>query len=246
MEDYLETIFNLERRTKAIRVKDIAQSMGVKLPTVTSMLNTLIQKGLVNHEKYEYVELTGEGSKIAQEIDRRHGILRSFLIDILKIDAKLAEEDACKMEHAISPDTLERLLLFMEFVEVCPRAGSEWLKYFSQYCRDGRPKDDCLEHMKGFLDQYSTKLKDMEARKGVKKMADILLKELSPGKKGRIARVTGSGSIRRRILDMGIVPGAIVEMERVAPLGDPVEVKVKGYHLSLRKDEASHVYVGPL
>ena len=75
-------------------------------------------------------------------------------------------------------------------------------------------------------------------------MGDIrMLRELRPGEKGRITRISGGGSVYRRILDMGIVKGAEVEMERVAPLGDPVEVKIKGYHLSLRKDEAASIYV---
>jgi Fe2+ transport system protein FeoA len=62
-----------------------------------------------------------------------------------------------------------------------------------------------------------------------------------PGEKGRIAQVQGRRSIKRRILDMGLVPGSEIEMERYAPLGDPVEIKLKGYHLSLRKEEAENI-----
>jgi Fe2+ transport system protein FeoA len=69
------------------------------------------------------------------------------------------------------------------------------------------------------------------------------LKDLRPGEKAKVAEVRGAGLIRRRILDMGVVKGSEIEMERVAPLGDPVEVKVKGYHLSLRKNEAANIYV---
>jgi len=69
------------------------------------------------------------------------------------------------------------------------------------------------------------------------------LGELNPGEKGRIAKISGSGHIHRRILDMGITKGTQIEMERVAPLGDPIEVKIKGYHLSLRKGEAANIYV---
>jgi Fe2+ transport system protein FeoA len=69
------------------------------------------------------------------------------------------------------------------------------------------------------------------------------LKELKPGDKGRVAKITGGGFIFRRILDMGIVKGAEVEVERVAPFGDPIEVKVKGYHLSLRKKETENILV---
>ena len=70
-----------------------------------------------------------------------------------------------------------------------------------------------------------------------------LLADLKPGQRGRVVRVGGSGAIHRRILDMGVVPGAEIEVERVAPLGDPVEFKLLGYHLSLRKEEARNVHV---
>ena len=72
---------------------------------------------------------------------------------------------------------------------------------------------------------------------------ETTLNELKPRQKGRIIALKGSGAIHRRLLDMGIVKGVVVEVEKVAPLGDPVEIKVKGYHLSLRKQEASNVVV---
>ena len=58
-----------------------------------------------------------------------------------------------------------------------------------------------------------------------------------------IVRVSGRGSIYRRIIDMGVVAGTEVEMQRVAPLGDPIQIKVKGYHLTLRKKEAANIKV---
>ncbi len=69
------------------------------------------------------------------------------------------------------------------------------------------------------------------------------LDELKSGEKGKIVRVRGKGSVHRRIIDMGVVTGTEVEMQRVAPLGDPIEIKVKGYCLTLRKEEASNIYV---
>jgi len=69
------------------------------------------------------------------------------------------------------------------------------------------------------------------------------LEELKPGEKGRIVKVGGDGSIVRRFRDMGLVTGSEVEVERVAPLGDPVEIKIKGYHLALRKEEAASILV---
>jgi Fe2+ transport system protein FeoA len=69
------------------------------------------------------------------------------------------------------------------------------------------------------------------------------LGELNPGDRGKVVRLGGRGSIRRRLLDMGLVTGSEVEIERVAPLGDPVEVRIKGYHLSLRKEDAASIQV---
>ncbi len=69
------------------------------------------------------------------------------------------------------------------------------------------------------------------------------LSELGPAERGRIIRVGGRGEIRRRLLDMGIISGAVVEVQRVAPLGDPVEIKIKGYDLALRKEEAIKIQV---
>lgn len=69
------------------------------------------------------------------------------------------------------------------------------------------------------------------------------LHELKVGQHGIVVRVGGQGPVRRRIMDMGLVSGTEVKVVRVAPLGDPIEFKVKGYNLSLRKDEASNIIV---
>lgn len=69
------------------------------------------------------------------------------------------------------------------------------------------------------------------------------LDELRPGEKGRIVKVGGARGILRRLRDMGLVAGSEIVVERVAPLGDPVEVRIKGYHLALRKEEAAGIKV---
>jgi DtxR family Mn-dependent transcriptional regulator len=150
MEDYLETIFQLNREKGAIRVKNIAKKMGVKMPTVTNMLKTLNDKGLIDYEKHEYLELTRDGYKVGKEIERRHNAIRSFLTDILKLDPVSADEEACKMEHGMSSETLVRLIKFIEFVQSCPRTGESWLNYFEDYCRNGIKPERCEEHMKNF------------------------------------------------------------------------------------------------
>lgn len=69
------------------------------------------------------------------------------------------------------------------------------------------------------------------------------LSDLKPGDRARIARVELGGPGGRRYLEMGLVPGEVVRVVRVAPLGDPIEIEVKGYKLSLRKAEARHILV---
>ncbi|MEA1961614.1 MAG: ferrous iron transport protein A [Bacillota bacterium] len=70
----------------------------------------------------------------------------------------------------------------------------------------------------------------------------VTLENLQPGQKARIKKITGDGPIRRRLLDMGLTASSIIEMERYAPLGDPVEIKLNGeYHVSLRKEEADSI-----
>lgn len=69
------------------------------------------------------------------------------------------------------------------------------------------------------------------------------LAQLKPGQSGHVLRVRGAGAIHRRILDMGISKGALIEVEREAPLHDPIKIKVRGYALSLRKSEAQTIEI---
>lgn len=71
----------------------------------------------------------------------------------------------------------------------------------------------------------------------------ITLNQVHVGQSATIVRVGGEQTTRRRLLDMGLVTGEMVTVERVAPMGDPIAIVVKGYHLSLRKQEASQILV---
>jgi ferrous iron transport protein A len=73
----------------------------------------------------------------------------------------------------------------------------------------------------------------------------MTLAELAPGQAGRIVAVAGAGPLRRRLMDMGLLPGQEIKVEKVAPLGDPIEVTIRSYALSLRRQEAEGVEVTP-
>ncbi|MBI3151197.1 MAG: ferrous iron transport protein A [Chloroflexi bacterium] len=75
-------------------------------------------------------------------------------------------------------------------------------------------------------------------------MADsIQLHLLQPGQRAIITRINGAGALRRRFVEMGIIKGETILIERNAPMGDPVEYFIKGYHLALRKEEAAQIEV---
>ncbi len=139
MEDYLEAIVVLKKKNKISRVRDISRLLNVEPPSVNSALNNLSKKGLIIHERYGYVELTPEGERLAEGVYKKHKTLIKFLTEILSVDSKTAAEDACKMEHSISPQTFKRLTKFIEFVETCPdRDRPDWLKSFDHYFKTGK------------------------------------------------------------------------------------------------------------
>ncbi|MCK4926112.1 metal-dependent transcriptional regulator [Candidatus Aerophobetes bacterium] len=117
MQDYLEAIGQLGSEEQVVRVKNIARQMNVKMPSVTEALKTLARNGLIRHEKYGYVQLTQKGENIAEEIYSRHQTLFKFLNEILRIDPRTADEDACRMEHTISSTALKKLIEFIKTLE---------------------------------------------------------------------------------------------------------------------------------
>lgn len=240
MEDYLEAIYRLQREREVARVKDIAAHLKVKMPSVSNALDALKERKLIRHEKYGYVTLTSEGLASAEAVYRRHQALTRFLADILQLDEKRAEAEACEMEHAVSAETLRRLLALVEFLKRCPRGGDTLLHHLSGRWEDIPCDHDCRKCIAEIEVPDEHPFQPAEGSERA-----MTLEELAPGERGKVLKLTGDSAVRRRIMDMGVTPGSEIEVERVAPLGDPIEVKVRGYHLSLRKQEAAQIAVEP-
>lgn len=244
LEDYLEVVWNLLAEKGVARVRDIARKLGVHKSSVTAAMKSLSKKQLVNYSPYEMTTLTPKGRGLAQEIVQRHEVIRRFLVDVLSVEPHVAEANACRMEHVMDREVLERLVLFAQFVKVCPRAGKDWVEQFRYFFEhQGQP---CLDDAK--VDAWMSDFrKKVNQRKQMQESDKTMttLNELKPGQSGRIVRVGNVGPIKRRIVDMGVVRGTPVEMIKVAPLGDPIEIKVKGYNLTLRKEEAAAISVEP-
>lgn len=116
VEEYIETIYDLSRGGETARVKDVAERMGVSLPTVTEMFQRLSAQGYVNYEPYSGVTLTGEGLSLARGLERRHKALREFFL-LLGLPEEMADKEACKIEHVVEGVTVEHLILFLRFLK---------------------------------------------------------------------------------------------------------------------------------
>lgn len=121
-EDYLEIILSLSVEKKAVRVTDIASRMNITKSSVSEAVNHLKDLGLVTQEYYGKVFLTSKGISRALAVKKRHQILKTFLRNILGVNEDTAEKDACLMEHVISPETLEKLI---DFVNKQPASGEK-------------------------------------------------------------------------------------------------------------------------
>jgi DtxR family Mn-dependent transcriptional regulator len=143
MEDYLEAVAMLRGKGKVVRVSQISQKLKVKMPSVTYALKKLSEQKLVEHERYGHIKLTPEGDKVARDVIYRHEALTRFFAQALGINRETAEEDACKIEHVISPLSMERLAKFVEFIEACPLGGANFPSRYEYYLEHGKLPQDC-------------------------------------------------------------------------------------------------------
>lgn len=110
MAHYLQAVAGLKRDKGYARVGDIADRLGVSKSGVTSMLRSLASRGLVDHERYGCVELTESGRELAARTECNRQLLTVFFRDVLGVPEGVAEEDACMIEHLVSPEAMTRLL----------------------------------------------------------------------------------------------------------------------------------------
>jgi DtxR family Mn-dependent transcriptional regulator len=221
LEDYLEVILWSVAAHGAARVRDIARQLQVQASSVTGALQVLAKKQFIHYRPYEAVTLTREGFEEAMRVVQRHHVIREFFTEVLGVEAKVAEEGACRLEHGIPSDIMRRLAEFMEYVRTLPEADRVVLKGFVE-----RPAG------------CSATAGPSELSIGRSTVADM-----KPGRKGVIVRIGSQGELGRRLADMGLGRGVLVEVEAVAPMGDPIRIRIRGYRLALRKGEARSIVV---
>ena len=126
MEDYMEAIAMLASDNRVVRVKDIAKKLDIKMPSVTAALNKLKEMELIEYEKYGFVELTEKGQEIADHVYNKHTCLSEFFHKVLQLDPVKADEEACKVEHTLTPETCVQLHRFMQFARTAREKKAPW------------------------------------------------------------------------------------------------------------------------
>lgn len=113
LEDYLEAVYMLISDDRAAQVRDVAKMLSVKMPSVVKAVHELKKMGLVTQKPYCNIELTEKGRRVASSVLGRHKLLRAFLMK-LGVSRRIADKDACMMEHILSAETLDRIRTYTE------------------------------------------------------------------------------------------------------------------------------------
>jgi len=210
MEEYLEAVYKLQERSGAAKTTELAKQLKVALGTITNTVESMERQGLVVHQPYKGVKLTGKGQKIALDVIRRHRLSERLLVDILRVEWSKAHDAACKLEHAFSDKELSRPL-------------EEALGH-PKTCPHGNP-----------IPSESGKLSEEQSE---------LLASLKAGQKATIVKVTDERQdILQYLGKLGLVPGAVVEVEEKAPFDGPIMVKVGKANYALGRNVASVIWV---
>lgn len=228
LEDYLETVYELVREKRFARVKDIAKQRNVRPGSVSPAMRRLAELGLIEYVRREYISLTKDGEDLARRIVARHQLLCRLFEDVLQMPSDAAEQEACSMEHSLSDDGMDRLVRFFEFLRMCPEAKNI-LEAFHE----------CQAINQGQVPCESCELvsKDQPHAQVVR------LCDLRPGEKGKVAQITGLGKVRQGLLDMGIMPDVVIEVDRIDSAEQTYRIRFQGFELSLNHEQACVVMV---
>ena len=215
LEDYVEVISEIIEENGHAHTKDIADRLGVKMPSATKALQNLSEKKLIVYQPHSPVELTPEGAAIGAVLRRRHRSLKKFFIDIIRLDEEHANRVACDIEHVIGEKTTSRLAFLAEIIA----------------------DDPSCENLRRIIDEKMSKI-------GLdNNNIPIPLSELEIGASAVIDCTTEKLAGIRKFADLGLVRGTLLTMEGHAPFGDLIRIRVMGSSLSLRKKEAKCIMV---
>lgn len=134
IEEYIETIHDIVEKRGFVKAVDIVNELCLSPSTVSEMLKRLDNEGYINYEKYRGATLTNKGLKLARDLRRKHKVLREFLITI-GITYENADKEACKIEHVVVDETIDRLTKYIEFIEA--HESPVWIHRFKKFYEEG-------------------------------------------------------------------------------------------------------------
>jgi DtxR family Mn-dependent transcriptional regulator len=120
VEEYLEAIYKLQAAERPLGTTELGKELGVSPASASEMTDRLEEKGLVAKVKEKGITLTRRGEKAALELIRKHRISERFLVDVLGMDWKDVHDEACRLEHAISPEVESRMEALLGNPDTCP------------------------------------------------------------------------------------------------------------------------------
>jgi len=210
VEDYLRSMYSLYEqlndKSKGIKASDLAVELGVTRSSVSAMAKRLVDLGYLHARAYSRLFFTHKGIIEAKRIMHNHRIIEVFLRRILKRSVNKVHDEANRLEHAFSEESIRKLEKLLKYPEISP---------------EGMNIPSKLGKVRIWL----------------------TLDLLDVGQSGKLVSIKTSSRLEKRLLAMGLVKGSKVTLERIAPLGDPIAIKVKGYSLSIRKKEARKIVI---
>lgn len=132
LEDYLEVIYNFIEKNEKVRAIDISRELNVSRASVTEALKRLAEKDLIHYGRYDVISMTDEGKKLALGVIEKHNTLHYFFEEIMDLEADEACETACKIEHIISQNVLDRFTALKDFHQSHP----DYIEAFKKYYRE--------------------------------------------------------------------------------------------------------------
>jgi DtxR family transcriptional regulator, Mn-dependent transcriptional regulator len=225
LEEYLESILDIEEKEGIAKTSNIARCMKVAPASVTEALQTLAEKGFVKYEPYRGATLTPRGREMAGKVKRRHRLLEVFLSDVLHITRENVHDEACRMEHTLSDETECALCRMLHAPARCPHG--------SLIGACDRPVESCsVCLLEPVPDTACTRDEQL-----------IPVTALKPGQKGTIAFIRGDSGVVQRLTDLGLTVRTEIRLVRMAPLLGPVEIGVRKTKLAIDHAIADHIFV---
>jgi DtxR family transcriptional regulator, Mn-dependent transcriptional regulator len=231
MEEYLEALYTLTQDGQTATTSEISRKLNIAPPSVTEMLRKLADGGYINYLPYQGVTLTDKGFALAEKMTRKHRILERFLHDVLKIGNDKVHSEACEMEHSLSDSTERAMCQNLNSPARCPDDE----KVIPPCDLDFSTCEECHKWEDADLDKV-----------GSRKVNVTALSSLSRKQKARIAFIRGNKKSLCKLMDMGLTPGTLISVNRIAPLKGPMQIDVRGSQLALGDDIACNIFVEKL